>query len=144
MVDLDEAQWALRRGSLVYPSPVAIACGRVLRARTASERVNACLKAGEVLARYLAGSGGGVVRDKRRGWGGEAKRATWQPRVRPLLDHGSGSRRQQRRNIPAAPLLAQGFKKTKRNQEVLRGQTDAALVRCSSCETTSDTSSEPR
>ena len=48
-------QWPLRRGSLIYPSPVAIACGRVLRARSAAERVNACLKAAEVLTRYLAG-----------------------------------------------------------------------------------------
>ena len=47
-------QWPLRRGSLIYPMPVAIACGRVLRARTAAERVNACLKAAEVLTRYLA------------------------------------------------------------------------------------------
>ncbi len=47
-------QWPLRRGSLIYPTPVAIACGRVLRARTAAERVNACLKAAEVLTRYLA------------------------------------------------------------------------------------------
>ncbi|MBL8619840.1 MAG: hypothetical protein JNK64_01020 [Myxococcales bacterium] len=47
-------QWPLRRGSLIYPTPVAIACGRVLRARTAAESVSACLKAAEVLTRYLA------------------------------------------------------------------------------------------
>lgn len=46
--------WPLRRGSLIYPSPVAIACGRVLRARTPVQRVSACLKAAEVLTRYLA------------------------------------------------------------------------------------------
>ena len=92
MVDLDEGQWALRRGSLVYPSPVAIACGRVLRARTASDRVNACLKAGEVLARYLAAVA--VASFATREEDGETKLSElqWQPRVRPLLDHGSGSR----------------------------------------------------
>jgi len=47
-------KWPLHRGSLIYPTPVAIACGRVLRARTAAERINACVKAAEVLIRYLA------------------------------------------------------------------------------------------
>ena len=54
MVDANPDQWPLRRGSLIYPLPIATACGRVLRARNPSERVNACLKAAEVLARYLA------------------------------------------------------------------------------------------
>lgn len=54
MAETTADQWPLRRGSLIYPSPVAIACGRVLRARTAAERVNACLKAAEVLTRYIA------------------------------------------------------------------------------------------
>lgn len=45
---------ALRRASLIYPQPVAIACGRVLRARSHSERLDACLRAGEVLTRYIA------------------------------------------------------------------------------------------
>jgi hypothetical protein len=44
---------AFRRASLIYPQPVAIACGRVLRARSHSERLDACLRAGEVLARYI-------------------------------------------------------------------------------------------
>jgi hypothetical protein len=42
-----------RRSSLIYPQPVAIACGRVLRARSDSERLDACWRAGEVLARYI-------------------------------------------------------------------------------------------
>lgn len=46
--------WTLRRASLVYAQPVALSCGRVLRARTAQETVDACLRAGEVLARYIA------------------------------------------------------------------------------------------
>jgi len=45
---------AFRRASLVYPQPVAIACGRVLRGRSHSERLDACLRAGEVLTRYVA------------------------------------------------------------------------------------------
>jgi len=45
---------ALRRASLIYPQPVAIACGRVLRSRSHSERLDACLRAAEVLARYIA------------------------------------------------------------------------------------------
>ena len=47
------ASSAFRRSSLIYPQPVAIACGRVLRARSDSERLDACLRAGEVLARYI-------------------------------------------------------------------------------------------
>ncbi len=45
---------ALRRASLIHPQPVAIACGRVMRARSHSERLDACLRAGEVLTRYIA------------------------------------------------------------------------------------------
>lgn len=45
---------AFRRASLIYPQPVAIACGRVLRARSHPERLDACLRAGEVLTRYVA------------------------------------------------------------------------------------------
>lgn len=44
---------ALKRASLIYPQPVAIACGRVLRARSSAERLDACLRAAEVLARYI-------------------------------------------------------------------------------------------
>src|ERR1700722_14945548 len=44
----------LRRASLVYPQPVAIACGRMVRARSQAERLDACLRAGEVLARYVS------------------------------------------------------------------------------------------
>lgn len=46
--------WALKRASLVYPMPVAMACGRVLRARTPQEKVDASLRAAETLTRYLA------------------------------------------------------------------------------------------
>lgn len=46
--------WALKRASLVYPMPVAMACGRVHRARTPQEKVDAALRAGEIFTRYLA------------------------------------------------------------------------------------------
>ena len=54
MPDQGADDWIFRRGSLVYPMPVAIACGRVFRARTAVDRVHASIKGGEVLARYVA------------------------------------------------------------------------------------------
>ncbi len=44
---------ALKRATLVYPQPVAIACGRVIRSRSHAERLDACLRAAEVLARYI-------------------------------------------------------------------------------------------
>ncbi len=43
-----------RRTRLVAPQPVAVAVGRVLRSRTDAERIDNCLKAAEVLTRYLA------------------------------------------------------------------------------------------
>src|ERR1700737_4642748 len=43
---------AFRRASLIYPQPVAIACGRGLRGGSHSEGLDACLRAGEVLTRY--------------------------------------------------------------------------------------------
>lgn len=49
-----EVKRALRRATSVYPQPVAVACGGVLRSRTPQERLDALLRAGEVLARYLA------------------------------------------------------------------------------------------
>jgi hypothetical protein len=45
---------ALRRASLICPQPVAIACGRVMRACSFPERLDACLRSGEVLARYIS------------------------------------------------------------------------------------------
>lgn len=49
-----ELEDVLRRATWLYPQPVAMACGSVLRCRTAQERLDALLRAGEVLARYLA------------------------------------------------------------------------------------------
>jgi hypothetical protein len=47
-------QQSLRKATIVYPQPIAIAAGQVLRSRSPQERVDACLKAGEVMARYVA------------------------------------------------------------------------------------------
>lgn len=44
----------IERASNVYASPIAVACGRLVRSRSDAERVEHCLKAAEVLARYLA------------------------------------------------------------------------------------------
>ena len=119
--------WKLRRGALVYPQPVAMACGRVLRARTASERVDACLKAGEVLARFLAAISltSFAARDDR----GEHKLAELKGDLAfgqflGLVQEVAASKLEH----PAAPLLAQGFKRIGKGKRATRGLTDAALV----------------
>ncbi len=122
------ADWPLRRGSLIYPTPVAIACGRVLRARTASERVNACLKAAEILTRYLA-----AVAVTSFATRPEDDKHTKLSELNGNLAFGQFLTTVQEvaaanEQHPAAPLLAQGFKKTRRNHEFVRGKTDAALV----------------
>ena len=47
--------WPLHRSALVHPHPVAVASGRVLAADTHAAAVDAILKAGEVITRYVAG-----------------------------------------------------------------------------------------
>jgi predicted HTH transcriptional regulator len=47
-------QQSLRKATIVYPQPIAIAAGQVLRSWSPQERVDACLKAGEVITRYVA------------------------------------------------------------------------------------------
>jgi hypothetical protein len=42
------------RGMVIYPQPVALSCGRICRARSDPERLDAILKCAEVVARYLA------------------------------------------------------------------------------------------
>lgn len=127
MTESPDEQWALRRGSLIYPMPVAIACGRVLRARTAAERVNACLKAAEVLTRYLAAVV--VASFASRDDDAEAKLSQLSGDLSfghflTTVQEVAGAKG----NHPAAPLLAQGFKITKQNGKNVRGKTDAALV----------------
>src|SRR5258708_4207546 len=45
---------AFERGSAVYPQPVAFSCGRICRARNRQERLEAVLKAAEVVTRDAA------------------------------------------------------------------------------------------
>lgn len=127
MTQTPAEQWPLRRGSLIYPMPVAIACGRVLRARTASERVNACLKAAEVLTRYLAAVA--VASFASRDNDDEAKLSELSGNLSfghflNTVQEVAGTKG----NHPIAPLLAQGFRATKQNNKSVRGKTDAALV----------------
>ena len=49
---IDEARF--RQAAQVYPQPVAAACGRCVRFTTPGAQLDACLKAAEVLCRYLA------------------------------------------------------------------------------------------
>lgn len=52
---MDEAHsQCLRQGSWIYPQPIAIAAGRVLRSRSDQEQLDAVLRCGEILVRYLA------------------------------------------------------------------------------------------
>src|SRR5688572_8725532 len=127
MTETGVEEWPLRRGSLIYPTPVAIACGRILRARTAAERINACLKAAEVLTRYLAAvavasfaSRDDDVEAQLSELSGDLSFGHFLTTVQEVAG-GKG-------NHPAAPLLAQGFKATRQNKKTVRGKTDAALV----------------
>jgi len=49
----EEAQ-LFERGSWIYPYPVAISCGRIVRSRTPETFLDALLKGAEILTRYLA------------------------------------------------------------------------------------------
>lgn len=49
---IDEARF--RQAAQVYPQPVAAACGRCIRFTNPGAQLDACLKAAEVLCRYLA------------------------------------------------------------------------------------------
>ncbi len=49
---IDEARF--REAAQVYPQPVAAACGRCIRFTNPGAQLDACLKAAEVLCRYLA------------------------------------------------------------------------------------------
>jgi hypothetical protein len=127
MTETSADQWPLRRGSLIYPTPVAIASGRVLRARTVTERVIACLKAAEVLTRYLAAVA--VASFASRDNDTDARLTELSGNLSfghflTTVQEVAGAAG----NHPAAPLLAQGFKATRKNNKSVRGKTDAALV----------------
>ena len=128
MTPTSAAETVLSNGRLVFPMPVAIACGRILRARTVPERVEACLKAAEVLARYTCALSLASYS------------AIEETTIRDPLGDMSGSLAfgqfhsivQQIALRPEthllASLLAQGFKKVKRNGSIQPGITDKALV----------------
>ena len=42
------------KGALLYPQPVAVTCGRICRARTLAERLDAVVKCAETTTRYVA------------------------------------------------------------------------------------------
>ena len=125
---LDKQLWLIRRASLVYPYPVATASGRVLRARSASERVNASLKAAEVLTRYLAAVAAASFAT--RSDDGAALLTALQGNLSfgHFLTVVQEAAAPQAPPHAASPLLAQGFKSKKKNGETVRGRTDAALV----------------
>ena len=50
----DEEFRLFERGSWVYPHPVAMSCGRIVRSRSPETLLDALLKGAEILTRYLA------------------------------------------------------------------------------------------
>src|SRR4051794_33349108 len=44
----------LQQATLIYPQPLAMACGRILRAGSEQERLDATIRSAETLTRYLA------------------------------------------------------------------------------------------
>ncbi|HEX8919841.1 MAG TPA: hypothetical protein VF766_00090, partial [Pyrinomonadaceae bacterium] len=52
MTDFDNSLF--EKGKDFYPQPVAFSCGRICRARHPQGRLEAILKAAEVITRYLA------------------------------------------------------------------------------------------
>lgn len=128
MTSSSTAETVLSNGRLVFPMPVAIACGRVLRARTAPERVEACLKAAEVLARYTCALSLAsysaieetIGRDPLAEMSGSLAFGQFLSTVQQI------SLRPESHLL--SPLLAQGFKKVKRNSSFQPGRTDKALA----------------
>jgi predicted HTH transcriptional regulator len=53
LIPIDERR-ILELGRRVFPQPMAAACGNVLRSTSAESLVDTCIKASEVLARYIA------------------------------------------------------------------------------------------
>jgi len=124
---LDKQHWSIKRASLVHPYPCATACGRVLRARTAVDRVTASLKAAEVLTRYLAAVSAASFATR-----GE-EGAKLLSALQGDLSFGHFLMVVQEAAVaqaahPVTTLLAQGFKSKKQNRGTARGKSDAALV----------------
>lgn len=127
MPSMEQQLWPIRRASLVYPSPVAIASGRVLRARTASERVNATLKAAEVLARYLAAVAAASFATRTEDAAAKLTALDGNLSFGHFLKVAQEAAAIQVPHL-ATPFLAQGFKPKKQGKETVRGKTDGALV----------------
>ena len=108
--------------------PVAISCGRVLRARTAPERVEACIKAAEVLTRYIsalslasyASIDESIATEPLMDLSGSLAFGHFLSTVQQI------SQRTDKHLL--APLLAQGFKKVRRNSSIQPGPSDRALI----------------
>lgn len=127
MTSVEQQFWPIRRASLVYPSPVAIASGRVLRARTASERVNATLKAAEVLARYLAAVAAASFASRTEDGASKLTALDGNLSFGHFLTVVQEAAATQVQHL-VTPLLAQGFKQKKQGKDTVRGKTDGALV----------------
>ena len=108
--------------------PVAIACGRVLRSRNASGTVDACLKAAEVLTRYISAItlasynsiDKGLAIEPLAKLEGNLAFGVFLSVIQQVSKLSS--------DHPVAPLLAQGFKPKKRNSQVVPGPADSSLV----------------
>jgi hypothetical protein len=119
--------WFFRRATLVCPLPIATACGRVYRARTPQEKVDACLKAGEVLARYLAAIALSSFAAR------DADDELQVDRLDGNLAFGQFLNLAQqitklKVNHPAASYLDGGFRQKKKGKGRVPGPTDSALV----------------
>src|SRR4051812_33355952 len=116
MPTMEQQVWPIQRASLVYPSPVAIASGRVLRARTAAERVNAALKAAEVLARYLAAVAASSFASRTEDGVGQLSALDGNLSFGHFLKVVQEAAATQTQHL-ATPFLAQGFKAKKQGKE---------------------------
>ena len=116
----------LRRGSWLYPQPVAIAAGRILRSHGVHEQIDAILRCGEILARYLATLSLASFSSRNTD-----DKALSFPKTVGELSFGDFLSIVQRvskapADHPLKPYFAPGF--TKKQKSDGRGQADEALV----------------
>lgn len=117
----------LRRGCWLYPQPVAIATGRILRSRSEQEQLDAILRCGEILTRYLAALSLASYAARNPGEGGALKLAKTNGEFSfgdflSIVQHGSKASA----DHPLKPFLAPGFAKKKKAN--VRGPADEALI----------------
>ena len=120
-----EQDEVLRRAVVLYPQPIAMTCGRVVRCRSAQERLDLTLRAGEVLARYLALVGAASYAAR----SGDASPAESAPETSGPLSFGHFVRMAQfaarsRAEHPLATELLAGFRPTEGGE----GPTGDALL----------------